>query len=408
MKRFSKCAVAVALGINMLVVAPATPAGAAPPTTFNDPNPPAIPPGAQSSFSAQCAGDTTGDATVSLDGPGANDVAATAMPLNQNGSNGVVHVDLGGVDSFGGVSTDAVGSYVFTVSCPSGGGTTDFTIEVMTPTFDLTAGASADECATFEADAMIPMGTDVDICHEFTNPLGEIVGTDGRVLAVHETADGGGISFMYPGWSNHPPLPAGGDYDVTTHGGSNYEPTTRDVFVMIEDAADNRAVSNIVRITVTPTPAIGVTVTSGLSAATACPENGGQETRTVEAGTDVYFCYSAQMLSDLDADNHTIDSDVQGQVANAEPTLLSGLGDTFEFGVAAPVTIDTTTVNTATWSALEATSDNAGTPLGGMGVGTVNVTGETTTTEATTNGATASSEQSPAATPVTAAPGFTG
>ncbi|WP_436794388.1 hypothetical protein [Actinospongicola halichondriae] len=399
---------AAAIGVGALAFAPMTPAGAAPPTTFNPPSPPVIPPGGSSNFSAQCTGENTGDATVSLDGPGANDVGDTAVPVSANGSDGVVAIDLGGARSFGGIEPDTLGTYTYTVACPSGGGTTDFVIDVVTPTVDFTAGASADDCATSAVDAMIPMGTSVDLCYDFTNPLGEIVGTDGRILAVYQDVGTGlgGTNYTYPGWGGATPLPGGADYQVRGHGGRNYAPRTLDVYVVLEDASDNRAVSDLVRITITPTPAIDVFVTSGLTADTACPENGGQETRTVDAGTEVFFCYSAQLLSDIDINEHTIDSDVQGMVADADMSLMSGLGDTYEFGVATPVTIDTTTVNTATWTSEDYTDYSPeDVVITGTGAGTVNVEGETTTT--IDDGVDGTGVAQPA-TPVKAQPTFTG
>lgn len=409
MRKFFGCISAALLGAGVLVALPAVSVGAAPPTVHNEFQPPVVPPGGATSGQARCTGETAGDATVSLDGPGAIDVAATPVPLRPNGSNGVVDLRLGGPDGFGGVATDAIGDYVFTVACPSGGGTTDFVVEVLAPTLDFTGGASSDDCATSATDATIPLGMYLEYCYAFTNPMGEIVGTAGRVLAVIQNTDGSwnGTSFFYPGWSNHPPLPAGGDYQVSNNIGDLYEVVEADIYLVLEDASDNRVVSDLLRVRATPGPAIDVTVTSGLSEATACPSTGGLAARTVDAGTEVFFCYAVEMLSDIPIDDHWIDSDLQGLVGSDVAAPLSTPGETFEFAVSTPTTIEQSVVNNALWSATNHADYAPDDDIEATGSATVTVTGTetpTTTAPAGVSGA----NRTPAATPVTARPAFAG
>jgi hypothetical protein len=298
------------------------------------------------------------------------------VPLRANGSDGLFTIRLGGADSFGGVAPDTVGTYTFTTTCPSGGGSTEFEFFVQTPTVPLTAGMSVDGCATSDVDLLAPLGTYADLCYDFTNPLGPIVGFAGRVLSVRQAPNGDqGTSFTYPGQSGSPALPGGGSYSTQPGFGPVVEAETLGVYIVLDDGGGNFAVSDIVQLTVEPTPALAVTVTSGLTAGQSCPENGGLVERTVDAGTDVYFCYSVELLSELDVDDHTIDSSVQGIVGEDLAEPLSGLGATFEYGVATPVRIDATTVNTATWTAFD-TSDTLPTDLAvvGTGSGTVLVT----------------------------------
>lgn len=374
-------ALAFSAGVVLIEVAPAP---AAPPVLFNPFTPEVIPPGGRTAATLECNDDQPedGPALVSLDGPGALDIAATEVPMTANGSDSLFPVRLGGPSSLGGIQPTAVGTYTFTAECPSGGGTFDIEVEVLTPTVPLDAGLSRGfDCTAPVDELVVPLGGNVSVCYDFTNPLGDIVGFSGRVLSNYQEVGGpgGGSGFDYPSQGDDPPLPAGGSYSTRSslQVPLDFDPYALEVFVVLDDGAGGLAVSDLVPLSYTVGPPLAVTVTSGLAPDQACPESGGQVERTVEAGTSVWFCYSVEVLTDLDLDDHDVVSDLQGVVASGLMEPLPGAGSAFELGVPTPVEIDASVVNTATWSSIDQDGEyfEEDQPLTGVGSATVTVLG---------------------------------
>ncbi|MGK2947343.1 MAG: hypothetical protein ACSLFP_02110 [Acidimicrobiales bacterium] len=374
-------ALAFSAGVVLIEVAPAP---AAPPVEFNPFTPEAIPPGGRTAATLECSDDQPedGPALVSLDGPGALDIAATPVTMTANGSDSLFAVRLGGPDGLGGIEATAVGTYTFSATCPSGGGSSDVAVEVLTPTVPIEAGLSLGFDCVAPADGIIvPLGSSVSLCYDFTNPLGDIVGFGGRVTSSYQEVGGpgGGSSFDYPTQFDDPPLPAGGSYATrnSLQAPLDLDPYSLEAFVVLDDGAGGFAVSELVPLSYTVGPPLAVTVTSGLAPDEACPEGGGQVDRTVEAGTSVWFCYSVEVLTELDLDDHDVVSDLQGVVASGLMEALPGMGSTFELGVPTPVVIDASVVNTATWSSIDQDGEyfDEDEPLTGVGSATVTVLG---------------------------------
>lgn len=376
--------------------------GAAPPQVWSEFSPPAVPPGAQAWGTAQCPDDDSGMAQVSLDGPGANDVAATPVPIVDTR----VQLRLGGPDSFGGVAGTDTGTYTFTITCPSDAATLDMSVEVVAPTIDLDAGIGINDCSTSSTPRAAPFGSYIGGCYTYVNPLGALDGSGARVLYVRQGTEGSwqGTSFRYPGTSS-PAIPSGAETTDQSSIGPAFAPEVLDLYVVIDDGSGGYAVSALERVEATVTPGFRVVVTSGLTQDSACPEGGGLEERTVAPGTQVWWCYSIESLTDYGMSHHDVVSDVYGPIVEDLDEVISSVGQTFEYGVASAVTVDEPVVNTATWEAEDRYQEYTDGTVAYQGVGRVLVSSSGSPNPI---GPGAPTPGAPAAQPVAAAPTYAG
>jgi hypothetical protein len=219
----------------------------------------------------------------------------------------------------------------------SASATASATVEVEPPTISLakTVGTDPDVCAT-QDEISVGAGTEVVYCYEVTN-------TGLNTLTRHDLVDSelGDLLtdfpfVLVPGASAFL-TQAGGAIDTTTTNNATW--TARDPELGLAATATDSATVNVV------VPAISLDKTVGTDPDVCAT----QDEITVGPGTEVVYCYEVTNTGLVTLNRHDLVDSELGSLLNDFPfTLVPGAS---AFLTQAGGAIDTTTTNTATWTA---------------------------------------------------------
>jgi hypothetical protein len=306
---------------------------------------PAIPVGGVDQAYLDCPTDVGADVTVSVTSPTA--VSTDYVTAGTDSSStvpGRVFVDVGPSGLF---PANQAGTYSATVKCPGYDPyTTSFA--ALVPTLGLTVAIDRDyDCTTVETGYSV--GDRPNLCFAITNNTGQDIRRFGL-----DRPDG--TSFEYPAAGD---FPAGATQVLLTNG-SGAVPfagtTLGGLFVWAEIGQENSGVFavsavNSMEVAALPAPLTLVT-TTGLTAATACADNGGLVDRIVDPGTSVYVCYRVTNTSGVTYTTHGLDDSLLGSLLTFFPVDLKR-GDSYSFVVPAPVVVSADAMYTGTWSSID-------------------------------------------------------
>jgi hypothetical protein len=236
------------------------------------------------------------------------------------------------------------------------------TVTVVDPavTVDKTAGTDESTCGT--ADSLsVPAGTEVFYCYEVTN-TGELT------VTRHDLVDDQLGTIL----TDFPFTLAPGSSAFITQSAVLTQTTTNVATWTVRDDLDNSA-SDDDSLTVTvQAPSITVEKTVGTDG-TVC---GVEESLTVPAGTEVFYCFEVTNTGGTTLPTHDLVDDQLGAILSDFPFTLAPGASAF---ITDSAVLASTTTNVATWTAFDA---ELGVSAEASDTVTVTVEGDETTTTA--------------------------
>jgi hypothetical protein len=230
--------------------------------------------------------------------------------------------------------------------------TAQATVRIIPPSIALTktVGTDPNTCAPTN-NISVDAGTDVTYCYSVTN-------TGGVELTVHELDDSElgtiltGFPFtLTPGANLFLTATANIVTDTTNvatwtacniDGPPNLTCFDSAAFDVVSDTAS----ANVTVLPPVPTsPSIALTKTVGLDNSTCAAS----DNLSVDAGTEVYYCYTVTNTGDVTFTVHDLDDDVLGNILSGFPFILGPGDSTSVYPVSA--TISSTVTNVGAWTA---------------------------------------------------------